>query len=48
MYNAAYEIAGAVDAPQLKFQEFSFDLPGDGRSKLNAAGMLGSHDNRFF
>lgn len=46
MYNAAYEIAGAVDA--LKFQEFSFDLPGDGRSKLNAAGMLEAMITGFF
>jgi hypothetical protein len=46
MYNAAYEIAGAVDA--MKLQDFSFDLPGDGRSRLNAAGMLEAMITGFF
>ncbi len=46
MYNAAYEIAGAVDA--MKLQDFSFDLPGDGRSRLNTAGILEAMITGFF
>ena len=46
MYNAAYEIAGAVDA--MKLQEFSFDLPGDRRSRLTAAGSLEAMITGFF
>jgi hypothetical protein len=46
IYNAAYEIAGAVDA--MKLQDFSFDLPGDGRSKLTAAGILEAMITGYF
>ena len=46
MYNAAYEIAGAVGA--MKLQDFSFDLPGDGRSRLNTAGILEAMITGFF
>ncbi len=46
IYTAAYEIAGAVDA--MKLTEFAFDLPGEGRSKLNTAGILEAMMTGYF
>jgi hypothetical protein len=46
IYTAAYEIAGAVDA--MKFRDFAFDLPGEGRSELTTAGILEAMVTGFF
>lgn len=46
VYDAAYEMAGAMDA--MKFRDFSFDLPGEGRSALTSAGMLEAMITGFF
>jgi len=46
IYNAAYEIAGAVD--KMKFRDFAFDLPGEGRSELTTAGILETMITGFF
>lgn len=46
IYTAAYEIAGAADA--MKFREFAFDLPGEGRTALTTAGILEAMITGFF
>jgi len=46
IYTAAYEIAGAIDA--MKLRDFAFDLPGEGRSDLTAAGILEAMITGYF
>lgn len=46
IYNAAYEIAGAIDAMRLR--DFAFDLPGEGRSALVTAGILEAMITGYF
>ena len=46
IYTAAYEIAGAINA--MKLREFTFDLPGEGRSELTTAGILEAMMTGFF
>lgn len=46
IYSMAYEIAGAID--KMRLREFSFDLPGEGRSALITAGMLEAMITGFF
>lgn len=46
VYDAAYEMAGAVYA--LKLSDFSFDLPGEGRTVLTSAGMFEAMVAGFF
>lgn len=46
VYDAAYEMAGAIDA--MKLRDFSFDLPGEGRTALTSAGILEAMVTGFF
>lgn len=46
IYDAAYEMANTVDA--LKFSDFSFDLPGEGRTILATSGMFEAMVAGFF
>ena len=46
IYEAAYAVMTA--AGKMKLWDFSFDLPGDGRSMLSAAGVLEATLTGFF
>jgi hypothetical protein len=46
IYTAAYEIVATVD--KMKIRDFAFDLPGEGRSTLNTAGVLEAMITGFF
>lgn len=46
IYNAAYDIIGAVD--KMKIWDFAFDLPGEGRSVLTTAGILEAMITGYF
>ena len=46
LYTAAYEIAGTV--AKMRLREFSFDLPGEGRSALTTAGILEAMITGYF
>ena len=46
IYDAAYELAGVMD--KMKIWDFAFDLPGEGRSVLTAAGTLEAMMTGYF
>ena len=46
IYTAAYEMVATVD--KMKIRDFAFDLPGEGRSELNTAGVLEAMITGFF
>lgn len=46
VYTAAYEMAGMID--KMKIRDFAFDLPGEGRSGLAAAGILEAMITGYF
>ena len=46
IYDASYEMVRVVD--KMKILDFAFDLPGDGRSGLDAAGVLEAMITGFF